>query len=420
MTIKAPRGTNDILPPASFKWNYIEERAHEICRRYNYQEIRTPIFEHTELFARGIGEATDIVQKEMYTFTDKGDRSITLRPEGTAPVVRAFLEHKLYGKALPKKFFYFGPMFRYERPQAGRYRQFHQFGVEVIGSDAPDVDVEIIMLGIDFIEEFGFKDYYVEINSIGCSECRPPYLEELKAYLSGKEDLCENCQERLKTNPLRVLDCKSPVCQEIVSEAPVITEHLCPVCQENFNQVKEGLKKLNLDFRKVPTLVRGLDYYTNTVFEVKSDELGAQDAIFSGGRYNGLLEEIGDRDIPATGFALGLERLEILLEEEAREFGDDLQVYITTIGEEAEAESLDILHRLRKAGYSADRDYGGRSVGSQMKDADRKNSRYCLIIGSEELKAGEATLRDMKSGEEEAVPLDGILEYMSKVFEPGL
>ncbi len=418
MTIKAPRGTNDILPPASFKWNYIEKHAHEICRRYNYQEIRTPIFEHTELFARGIGEATDIVQKEMYTFTDKSDRSITLRPEGTAPVARAFLEHKLYGKALPKKFFYFGPMFRYERPQAGRYRQFHQFGVEVIGSDAPDVDVEIITLGIDFIEEFGFEDYYVEINSIGCPECRPSYLEELKTYLAGKEELCENCQERLKTNPLRVLDCKSPVCQEIVSEAPVITDYLCPDCQENFSQVKQGLEKLKLDFKEVPTLVRGLDYYTNTVFEVKSDELGAQDAIFSGGRYNGLLEEIGDRDIPATGFALGLERLEILLEEAAREFGDDLQVYITTIGEEAEAESLDILHRLRQAGYSADRDYGGRSVGSQMKDADRKNSRYCLIIGSEELKAGEVNLRDMKSGEEESVPLDGILEQMSKVFEP--
>ncbi len=417
MTIKAPRGTNDILPPASFKWNYIEERAREICQRYNYQEIRTPIFEHTELFARGIGEATDIVQKEMYTFTDKGGRSITLRPEGTAPVVRAFLEHKLYGEALPKKFFYFGPMFRYERPQAGRYRQFHQFGVEVIGSDAPDVDVEIIMLGIDFIEEFGFQDYYVEINSIGCPECRPPYLEKLKEYLSGKEDLCENCQERLKTNPLRVLDCKSPVCQEIVSEAPTITEHLCPACQENFSQVKQGLEKLNLDFREVPTLVRGLDYYTNTVFEVKSDELGAQDAIFSGGRYNGLLEEIGDRDIPATGFALGLERLEILIEEEAREFSDDLDIYITTIGEEAERESLKILHRLRQAGYSADRDYGGRSVGSQMKDADRKNSRHCLIIGSEELKAGEVTLRDMKSGEEEAVPLDGILEHLSGIFK---
>ncbi len=414
MSIKAPRGTKDILPPESAKWSYMEKKAREICRRYNYLEIKTPIFEHTELFARGIGEGTDIVQKEMYSFTDRGGRSITLRPEGTAPVVRSFLEQKLYGQALPKKFFYFGPMFRYERPQAGRYRQFHQFGVEVIGSDEPAVDVETIILGIDFIEELGLKDFFVEINSIGCPKCRPRYLDKLKNYLEGQEDFCSNCQNRIDTNPLRVLDCKNPDCQELLKQAPKINDFLCAECASNFSQVKEGLDYLGLSYREDPTLVRGLDYYTNTVFEVKSNDLGAQDAIFSGGRYNGLLKEIGDRDIPATGFALGLERLELLLKEEAANFGSDLEVYITTIGEEAEAFSISLLRQIRAAGISADRDYGGRSIGSQMKDADRKNANYCLIIGSDELKSQAATVRNMQTGDEEEVALKEITNYLTK------
>jgi len=418
MTINAPRGTNDILPPDSFKWQYLEEKAKEICRKYNYKEIRTPIFESTDLFIRGIGESTDIVEKEMYTFEDKGGRSITLRPEGTAPVVRSFIENKLYGKALPFKFFYSGPMFRYERPQAGRYRQFHQFGVEVLGSDNPLVDVEIIKLGIDFLKEVGLSDFFVEINSVGCKECRPPYLEKLKKYFSEvNQELCGDCKRRIETNPFRVLDCKVESCQEIIKDAPKITDNLCNKCKDDFEKVKNGLNSLKIEYREVPTLVRGLDYYTNTAFEIKSDELGSQDAIFAGGRYNGLIEEIGDRDIPGVGFALGLERLEILLEGKELDIESGIDIYIVTIGESAEREGFKYLNQLRESGISADKDYFGRSVKSQMKDADRKNSNYTIILGNEELESGQATLRNMKSGEEFSVVLSELSEKVSDLLD---
>ncbi|MGM0419886.1 MAG: histidine--tRNA ligase [Bacillota bacterium] len=418
MDIQAPRGTNDILPPDSFKWQFIEKKIEKICQKYNYQEIRTPIFEETELFTRGIGESTDIVEKEMYTFEDKGGRSITLRPEGTAPVVRSFLENKLYGKALPIKFYYHGPMFRYERPQAGRYRQFHQFGVEVLGSDNSLIDVEIIKLGIDFLTEVGLEDFFVEINSVGCPECRPAYLDKLKNHFKSQSgSLCGDCQRRLETNPLRVLDCKVESCQALIMNAPKITENLCRDCEEDFAQVKNGLDKIEINYEVIPTLVRGLDYYTNTAFEVKSKELGAQDAIFAGGRYNGLVEEIGERDIPGVGFALGMERLGLLLNDNSELFKSNIDIYVVTIGDEAEKEGFLLLDKLRKQGLAADKDYSDRSVKSQMKDADRKGSSLTLIIGSEELKSGKVTLRNMKTGEEIDVDIEDVPTKASEIIQ---
>ncbi len=413
MAINSPRGTQDILPPASFKWEQVEKTARKISRRYNYRELRTPIFEYTELFRRGIGEATDIVEKEMYTFEDRGGRSVTLRPEMTASVVRSFLENNLYGGVQPTKFYYLGPMFRYERPQSGRYRQFHQFGVEVLGTNNPAVDGELIVMGIDFLEELGLSEFYVELNSIGCPECRPEYVEELSAHMETHRDkLCSDCKRRLEKNPLRILDCDD--CTEIIEEAPQTLDYICDDCRRHFKSVRDYLDNMKLEYELVPRLVRGLDYYTNTVFEVKSDSLGAQDAIFSGGRYNGLVKEIGDRDVPGSGWALGLERLMLLLQEKDEMFTSSLDVYIITIGEKAEKFSRTVLRRLRSSGFSVETDYLGRSVGSQMKDADRKDAGYSIIIGEEELDKGEFTIRDMSSGEETMVKVDRAVDYINK------
>ncbi|SDL39791.1 histidine--tRNA ligase [Halarsenatibacter silvermanii] len=413
MKINSPRGTQDILPPDSFDWQFLENKAHEISENYNYQEIRTPVFEYTELFNRGIGEATDIVEKEMYTFEDRGGRSITLRPEMTASVVRSFLENKIYGRAQPTKYYYIGPMFRYERPQSGRYRQFHQFGVEVLGSNDPDIDVELMAMGIDYLEKLGLKDFFVELNSIGCPECRPDYVADLQEHFSEhEEELCSDCRRRLTRNPLRILDCDE--CAETTGNAPEILDYICSQCHDHFAQVKEGLEQLKIDFHIEPHLVRGLDYYTNTVFEVKSHDLGAQNAIFSGGRYNGLVEEIGDRDVPGSGWALGLERLLLVLEEQRDEdIKSDLDVYVIKIGARAEKLSLSLLRKLRRAGFSADTDYGDRSVGSQMKDADRKNSDYSIIVGEDEIQKDSLTLRDMNTGEEKMIAQDKIVDVLA-------
>ncbi|MDI3547674.1 MAG: histidyl-tRNA synthetase [Halanaerobiales bacterium] len=416
MSLKAPRGTNDILPPLSLKWQYVEEKIRELLRVYNYEEIRTPIFEYTELFQRGIGETTDIVEKEMYTFTDKGGRSITLRPEGTAPVVRSFLENKLYGEAQPRKFFYIGPMFRYERPQAGRFRQFHQLGVEALGSNDPALDAEVILLGLNILEKLGLTDLETYINSIGCPKCRADYLEVLKGYLQEhREELCRDCQTRLERNPLRVLDCKNESCSRVVLEAPLIIDYLCDECDEHFNQVKDYLDYLEVKYQVDPTLVRGLDYYTNTAFEIKYRGLGAQDTIFGGGRYNGLAEEIGKKDIPGIGFAIGLERLMITLEEQGIELPVEkgIDLYITTIGDRAKRAAFKYIYHLRKAGLKTEMDYLDRSVRSQMKAADRMNATYTIILGEDELDKGVATIRNMKSGEEVEIKLDKLVEHMS-------
>ncbi|SFL26907.1 histidine--tRNA ligase [Halanaerobium salsuginis] len=420
MKFNAPRGTNDILPPDSLKWQYIEQKTHQLFSNYNYQEIRTPIFEYTELFQRGIGEVTDIVEKEMYTFTDKGDRSITLRPEGTASVMRSFMENKIYGQAQPTKFYYLGPMFRYERPQSGRFRQFHQLGVEALGSNDPALDAEIISLGLRLLQDFGLNDLTLHLNSVGCSECRPAYVEKLKNYLlAHRAELCENCQQRIERNPLRVLDCKNEACQEVIAEAPKITENLCSDCADHFSDVKKYLELVEIDYFVNPLLVRGLDYYTNTAFEIKDNALGAQDTVFGGGRYNGLAEEIGGRSLPGIGFALGIERLLLSLEAKDIELpipaGVDL--YITVIGEKAKRKAFKLLDQLRNNGFRTEIDYLGRSVGSQMKSADRMQAEFTIILGEDELNKDSATIRNMKTGTEIEIKLSNLLTEMKQLVD---
>ncbi|MCK8825233.1 histidine--tRNA ligase [Fuchsiella alkaliacetigena] len=415
MDITAPRGTNDILPPESLKWQYIEDTARDILKRYNYQEIRTPIFEETQLFQRGIGEATDIVEKEMYTFDDKGGRSITLRPEGTAAVVRSFLENKIYGQAQPTKYYYFGPMFRYERPQSGRYRQFHQLGVEVLGTDSPVLDAEVILLGLQILAELGLADLEVLINSVGCPECRTEYREQLRDYFAANlEDMCSDCQSRYDRNPLRILDCKSKECQQHLEGAPEIYDSLCTECSEHFDQVKNHLDELAVDYTIDPALVRGLDYYTKTAFEIVYTGLGAQDTIFGGGRYDGLAEEIGQREIPGIGFAMGIERIILALEEQEVELSltVDLDLFIITIGEAAQKTAFKYLAKLREAGCRVEMDYLDRSVKGQMKCADRTNAQYSIILGENELEAGVATIRNMQSGEQQEIELHNLVSEM--------
>ncbi|SIQ74250.1 histidine--tRNA ligase [Halanaerobium kushneri] len=420
MKFNAPRGTNDILPPDTLKWQYIEKKTHEIFSNYNYQEIRTPIFEYTELFQRGIGEVTDIVEKEMYTFEDKGGRSITLRPEGTASVIRSFLENKIYGQTQPTKYYYIGPMFRYERPQSGRFRQFHQLGVEAIASNDPALDAEIISLGMRLLQDFGLSNLELHLNSVGCGECRPTYVEKLKTYLNeNKEQLCDNCKNRIERNPLRVLDCKNEGCQNVIEHAPKITDNLCDSCSDHFDDVQEYLDILDLEYIINPLLVRGLDYYTNTAFEIKDNALGAQDTVFGGGRYNGLAEEIGNRDLPGIGFALGIERLLLSLEAKEIELPVEsgVDLYITVIGEQAKKESFKLLDQLRNNGFRTEIDYLGRSVGSQMKSADRMNAEYTIIIGEDELNKNSATIRNMKSGDEKEIQLSNLLKEMKQLVD---
>lgn len=413
MKINAPRGTNDILPPLSLKWQYIEEKARDLMARYNYQEIRTPIFEYTELFQRGIGETTDVVEKEMYTFTDKRGRSITLRPEGTAGIVRAYLENKLYGQMQPLKLYYIGPMFRYERPQAGRFRQFHQFGVEVFGSNDPALDAEVIVLGVNYLKELGLENLDIYINSIGCPDCRKEYFKDLQEYFNQyRQELCEDCQSRIDRNPMRVLDCKVDNSKEIISNAPSILDYLCADCQEHFARVKDYLSVLGLDYTIDARMVRGLDYYTNTVFEIKYSGLGAQDTILAGGRYNGLAEEIGGKSIPGIGFAAGMERLLLTLEKEKVDLPEssELDIYLVTIGEEARKEAIKLLYQLRNKGYRVETDYLERGMKSQLKAADRLMVKYAIILGDDELAQGKAIIKNMQTGEQEEIALEKILE----------
>jgi histidyl-tRNA synthetase len=419
MGINAPRGTVDILPPVSLLWQYVEKKAGELFKRYNYDEIRIPIFEYTELFQRGIGEITDIVEKEMYTFKDKGGRSLTLRPEGTASVMRSFLENKIYGQTQPTKYYYMGPMFRYERPQAGRYRQFHQLGVEVIGADNPAIDAEVIAMGMNLMEELGLNNLELLINSIGCVKCRGEYLKILKDYLYKHYDrLCKDCKNRLERNPLRVLDCKNESCSLVIKDAPKIVDYLCNDCKNHFDKLKEYLDILNIDYKVDPTLVRGLDYYTNTAFEVKYKGLGAQDTVFAGGRYNGLAEEIGNKSIPGIGFAIGLERLIIIMEKQGIDFTRDegIDLYITTIGEQAKKESFKYVNNLRKAGFRTCMDYLNRSVKSQMKAADKLKAKYTIIIGEEELKKGLAIVKNMETGDQQEIALVKLIDEIQMMM----
>ena len=412
--INVPKGTKDVLPQDSFKWRYIENAARKVARVFGAKEIRTPTFEHTEVFLRGIGETTDVVNKEMYTFLDKGERSITLKPEGTAGVIRAFIENGLYNAALPLKTYYITPCFRYERPQAGRLREFHQFGIEFLGSNTADTDAEAIILAKTFLDELKITGYSLYINSIGCKECRKEYHAALKNYLKSNYDsLCKNCKERFEKNPLRILDCKEETCKKIVAGAPSILDYLCEDCKNHFEKVKKLLTVSGIEYKIDDKIVRGLDYYTKTVFEFVSENIGAQGTVLGGGRYDGLVEEFGGGKIPGIGFAEGIERLLLLLESAGDiENKDGLTLYVAPMGDDARAKAFEIVSRVRKKGIIADTDYMNRGIKSQFKYADKLGARFVAVIGSDELSRGTVKLKNMSSGEEKEVAFDSISEYL--------
>jgi histidyl-tRNA synthetase len=415
MTIQKPTGTQDLLPGEIEKWQYIEGKARELCRRFNYKEIRTPIFEHTELFQRGVGETTDIVEKEMYTFKDKGNRDISLRPEGTAGVVRAYVENKLYGEPDVSKLYYIGPMFRYERPQAGRYRQFHQFGIEAFGSTDPSLDAEVIALGYTFYKELGLNGVTVEINSVGNPSCRSVYRRKIQEFFAPvKEKLCKDCQSRYDRNPMRILDCKLD--QAYCEGAPTILDYLDEECSQHFQAVQDHLNAMNIPFHINPRLVRGLDYYTHTAFEYKAAGIGAIDTVGGGGRYNGLVRQVGGNDRPGVGLGLGLERILLVLQAQGVELplNQPLDVYLIGLGEAAEKEIVRLLFQLREAGLLAEKDYLGRKIKAQMKSADRFQARYVAILGDDELRLGEISVKTMATGEQEMMPL---AEFVQRIKE---
>jgi histidyl-tRNA synthetase len=406
------RGTKDILPGEIRTWQFLEEKARAVFESFNYAEIRTPIFEQTELFTRSIGEETDIVGKEMYTFTDKGERSITLRPEETAPVVRAAIENNLFGRNDLVKLYYIGPMFRYERPQAGRSRQFHQAGVEVFGSSDPMIDVEVIALGLRYFVEIGLKDLEVDINSVGCDKCRPKYKEELIKYFKGSAgEMCDTCRARLEKNPLRILDCKEEKCQKLIEGAPSTTDFLCEECGAHFGKVRAYLDQYGIKYKLNKRLVRGLDYYTKTTFEIISRSLGAQNAVCGGGRYDTLVQEMGGKETPAIGFAIGLDRLVLVLEDQkiAVPQGKRLQVYIVTLGEASRQKGFEFLINLRNMGIKADMDYQGRSLNSQLKTADGLKAQFAIIIGDDEMNNGIALIRSMDDKTQEKTKFEEVL-----------
>lgn len=413
MAFQKPTGTQDLLPGTVEKWQFIEEKARDLCRRFNYGEIRTPIFEQTSLFERGVGETTDIVEKEMYSFQDKGDRWMTLRPEGTAGVVRSYVENKLYGDPDLTKLYYIGPMFRYERPQAGRQRQFHQFGVEAFGATDPAIDAEVVALGYQYCVELGLKGVKVEINSVGNPASRAAYRDKLLGFLMPmKDSLCKDCQSRMERNPLRVLDCK--VDQQKFADAPSILDSLDEECRIHFAKVQELLTAMDVEYVINHRLVRGLDYYTHTAFEYKAEGIGAIDTIGGGGRYNGLVAEVGGPDQPGIGMALGLERIALILEKQ--EIGltavKPLDVYFISLGEAADNEISKLLFKVRKAGYAAEKDYLGRKMKAQMKSADRMQAKYTAILGDDELERGEIALKFMETGEQRTIKLDELIDAL--------
>ena len=401
MLTKAPRGTKDITPKDAYKWNYVENKFREICSLFGYEEMRTPVFEHTELFKRSVGDTTDIVQKEMYSFTDKGGRDITLKPEGTAGVVRAFIENKLYADTQPTKLFYITPCFRYERPQAGRQRQFHQFGIEALGSDKPSLDAEVIALAVQFFTEVGLKDLAVSINSVGCPTCRAEYNARLKEYLDKKSDvLCETCLERKDKNPMRVIDCKNPTCKENLNDIPFMVDHICDDCKDHFEKLQTYLKEMDINFVVDKTIVRGLDYYKKTAFEIISNDIGSQSTVCGGGRYDGLVEQLGGpKGVSGIGFALGAERLLLTMENNNIEIENPYatDIFIVTIGDEAKTKSFKLLKDLRTNHISAENDHLDRSVKAQFKYSDKINAKFTIVIGDDELANDTATLKNMST-----------------------
>lgn len=407
MAIQGQKGTKDMLPSEAYKWNYIADKLRKISEEYGIREIRTPMFEATELFERGVGETTDVVQKEMYTFEDKGGRSITLKPEGTAPAVRAFIEHSLYADAQPTKMFYFTDCFRYEKMQKGRLRQFHQYGIEVFGSQEASIDAEIISLVMRSLDEFGIKGISLNINSLGCPSCRAKYNEALKEYLkSNYDDLCETCKTRFEKNPMRIIDCKEKKCKEIVKNAAIILDFICDECKEHFEKLKNYLTAMGIEYNVDPQIVRGLDYYSKTVFEVIKDGL----TICGGGRYDYLVEEIGGPKTPAMGFGLGLERLLLTLEEEGIKIEEPnrCDLFIGSMGDNAKLKAMKLAFDLRKEGLKVDIDHLGKSVKAQMKYANKIGARFTFVIGDSEIQENMVNVKRMSDGEKFEVALDNI------------
>lgn len=414
----AIKGTQDTLPGEAYKVQYVESAMRETAENFGFREMRTPVFEHTELFQRGVGETTDVVQKEMYTFLDKGERSITLRPEGTSGSVRAFLEHGLFNEALPQKIYYLTSCYRYEKPQAGRLREFHQFGIECFGAGEPAADAEAISLANEIFNYLGIDGLSLEINSIGCPVCRKEYHKALKEYFEKyKDDLCETCLGRLDRNPMRILDCKSPVCREIAKGAPTVLEYLCDDCKAHFEGVKKYLDAMDIKYTVNPQIVRGLDYYTRTVFEFVSNEIGAQGTVCGGGRYDGLIGEMGGNPLPACGFGLGIERLLLLMDKKNAEFPEPKKtdLYIASMGENANFKAAEIAKDLRSEGLCVQFDTVGRGFKAQMKYANKIGASYVLVLGDNELETGEIKLKNMADGKEREMNLDTFTENFQSV-----
>ena len=415
--INIPKGTKDVLPQDSYRWHYIEDAARSTAEVFNLKEIRTPVFEHTELFLRGVGDTTDVVNKEMYTFKDKGDRSITLKPEGTAGVARSFIENNLGAAGLPVKMYYIIPAFRYERPQAGRLREFHQFGVEVYGAEGADADAEVIFAASSFLKKLGIRQVKLNINSIGCKTCRKNYNERLKAYLLPHlDEMCSTCRERFDKNPLRILDCKEEKCRAITHGAPRIVDFLCEDCAEHFKKVQKYLTAGGVEFSIDPNIVRGLDYYTRTVFEFVSESVGAQGTICGGGRYDGLIEELGGTPTPAVGFAVGLERMLLLMDNTGVNIpkAPGPKVFFAGMDEETRRRAFSFVCELRAAGISAECDHMGRSLKAQFKYADKIGAEYVVVIGEEEMGSGVCRAKRMSDGHVAEVKFADVCEFFSE------
>lgn len=406
---KKIKGTEDVLPKDSYRWQFVEDVMRKESASYGFKEIRTPVFEHTELFARGVGQTTDVVQKEMYTFDTKGGESVTLRPEGTAGAARAVLEHGLVNDSLPIKASYFVSCYRYEKPQAGRLREFHQFGLECYGTQSPVADAELICAAQSIFDRLDIKQLRLEINSIGCPTCRAEYHKALKEYFYGyKDELCETCNSRLEKNPMRIVDCKSPVCSKIAQGAPKITDYLCDECKEHFASVQKYLDAAGVEYTVNPTIVRGLDYYTKTVFEFVTDFIGAQGTVCGGGRYDGLIEELGGKHLPSLGFAMGIERLLMLMDKQGIEIPkpSTCDLYVAVMGESASLKSFEIIKAVRSCGLIAETDVVGRGLRAQMKYADKIGAKFSMVLGDNEIEQGKAVIKNMSSGEQTEIVLD--------------
>lgn len=419
LNVKSIKGTQDVLPSESYKNQYIEQTIMVIAENFGFKEIRTPVFEHTELFQRSVGDTTDVVEKEMYTFDDKAGRSLTLKPEGTAGAARAFLEHGLFNDVLPQKVCYLTPCYRYEKPQAGRLREFHQFGAECFGTASPAADAEMISFANEIFARLEINDIKLYINSIGCPVCRKEYHKKLKDYFEEqKENLCETCQNRLEKNPMRILDCKSPVCSKIAENAPVVIDYLCDECKNHFEKVKKYLDKLGIEYEVDAKIVRGLDYYTKTVFEFVSTSIGAQGTVCGGGRYDGLLEELGSQKIPALGFAIGLERLMLLMQSQNAPFPNEntCDLYIAAMDEDALETAMKIVLQLRCRMIWAQTDVVGRSLKAQMKYADKIKAKYSLVLGTNEIETGKAILKNMETGEKIEIEVEKISEEFDDIL----